>query len=106
MSRIKPVDRNSADTATVELLASVKKSMGAVPNLVATMANSPAVGRANLGFAQALSGSNLPRRLREKIALAVGEANACRYGVAAHTVLGPRSRTHGGDDRGPACLVA
>jgi uncharacterized peroxidase-related enzyme len=91
MSRIKPVDRNSADTATVELLASVKKSMGAVPNLVATMANSPAVARAYLGFAQALSSGNLPRRLREKIALAVGEANACRYCVAAHTVLGRRA---------------
>jgi len=91
MPRIKPVDQNTADPATVELLNSVKKSMGAVPNLIATMANSPAVARAYLGFVQALSGGSLPRRLREQIALAVGEANACTYCVAAHTALGRRA---------------
>jgi uncharacterized peroxidase-related enzyme len=90
MPRIKPVDRNTADPATVELLNSVKKSMGAVPNLVATMANSPAVARAYLGFAQALAGC-LPLRLREQIALVVGEANACGYCVAAHTARGRRA---------------
>jgi uncharacterized peroxidase-related enzyme len=91
MPRIKPVDQNSADPVTVELLASVRKSKGAVPNLVATMAHSPAVAGAYLGFAQALSGGRLPRRLREQIALLVGEANACDYCVAAHTALGRRA---------------
>jgi uncharacterized peroxidase-related enzyme len=91
MPRIKPVDQNTADPATVELLNSVRKSMGAVPNLIATMAHSPAVARAYLGFAQALAGGSLPRRLREQIALAVGEANACDYCVAAHTALGGRA---------------
>jgi uncharacterized peroxidase-related enzyme len=91
MSRIKPVDEHTADPATVELLNSVRKSMGTVPNLIATMANSPAVARAYLGFAQALAGGGLPRRLREQIALVVGEANACGYCVAAHTALGRRA---------------
>ena len=91
MPRIKPVDQNTAGPATVELLNSVRKSMGAVPNLIATMANSPAVARAYLDFAQALAGGSLPRRLREKIALVVGEANACSYCVAAHTALGRRA---------------
>jgi uncharacterized peroxidase-related enzyme len=91
MPRIKPVDRNTADPATVELLSSVRRSMGAVPNLIATMAHSPAVARAYLGFAQALAGGSLPRRLREQIALAVGEANACGYCLAAHTALGRRA---------------
>jgi alkylhydroperoxidase family enzyme len=77
MTRIKPVDEDTADPATAELLNSVRKSMGAVPNLIATMARSPAVARAYLGFARALAGGSLPRRLREKIALVVGEANAC-----------------------------
>jgi uncharacterized peroxidase-related enzyme len=91
MPRIKPVDQNTADPATAELLNSVKKSMGTVPNLIATMANSPAVAKAYLGFAQALSGGTLPRRLREEIALVVGEANACGYCVAAHTALAKRA---------------
>jgi hypothetical protein len=38
MPRIKPVDQNTADPATAELLNSVKKSMGTVSNLIATMA--------------------------------------------------------------------
>jgi uncharacterized peroxidase-related enzyme len=49
------------------------------------------VARAYLGFSQALAGGRLPRRLREQIALTVGEANACTYCVAAHTALGRRA---------------
>jgi uncharacterized peroxidase-related enzyme len=116
MPRIKPVDQNTADPATVELLNSVKKSMGTVPNLIATMASSPAVARAYLGFAQALSGGTLPRRLREEIALVVGEANACGYCVAAHTALARKAglteqqtkdarRATSGDEKERAALV-
>jgi uncharacterized peroxidase-related enzyme len=116
MPRIKPVDRNTADPATAELLNSVETSMGTVPNLIATMANSPAVARAYLGFAQAISGGTLPRRLREEIALAVGEANGCGYCVAAHTALAKRAgltdqqtkearRATSGDEKDQAALV-
>jgi uncharacterized peroxidase-related enzyme len=59
-----------------------------VPNLISTMANSPSVARAYLVFSQALSGGELPARLREQIALVVGEANSCAYCLAAHTQLG------------------
>jgi uncharacterized peroxidase-related enzyme len=116
MPRIKPVDQNTTDPATTELLNSVKKSMGTVTNLIATMANSPAVAKAYLGFAQALSGGTLPRQLREEIALAVGEANACGYCVAAHTALARRTglteqqttdarRATSGDEKEQAALV-
>jgi uncharacterized peroxidase-related enzyme len=91
MPRIQPVEQKTADPAIEALLGSVRKSMGTVPNLIATMANSPAVARAYLGFAQALAGGSLPRRLREQIALVVGEANACGYCLAAHTALGRRA---------------
>jgi uncharacterized peroxidase-related enzyme len=116
MPRIQPVDRNTADPATVELLDSVRKSMGAVPNLIATMASSPAVARAYLGFAEALAGGSIPRRLREQLALVVGEANACGYCVAAHTALARRAgltdqqtkdarRATSGDEKEQAALV-
>jgi uncharacterized peroxidase-related enzyme len=88
MPRIRPVDQNTADSATTELLGSVKKKLGTVPNLVATMAHSPAVARAYLNFSQTLSTGSLPARLREQIALVVGETNGCDYCVAAHTALG------------------
>lgn len=88
MPRINPVDRNTSNSATADLLASVDKKMGMVPNIIATMANSPAVANAYLGFSQALSGASLSARLREQIALLVGEANGCNYCVAAHTAIG------------------
>jgi len=88
MPRIQPFDKDPADTATAELLGAVQKKMGTVPNIIATMANSPAVAKAYLGFSQSLSTGSLPARLREQIALVVGETNGCDYCVAAHTALG------------------
>jgi AhpD family alkylhydroperoxidase len=88
MARIRPIQASKADTRTAQLLQSVEKKMGTVPNLVATMANSPAVAQAYLSFAQALAGGSLPGRLREQIALTVGQANECDYCIAAHSYLG------------------
>ena len=88
MPRILPVEIETADAETQELLGAVEKKMGMVPNIISTMARSPAVANAYLGFSQALGGGKLPVRLREQIALAVGEENSCGYCVAAHTVLG------------------
>ena len=88
MPRIQPIDKNSTDTSTAELLGAVQKKMGTIPNIIATMANSPAVAKAYLGFSQSLSTGSLPARLREQIALVVGETNGCNYCVAAHTALG------------------
>lgn len=88
MPRIHPVNRNTADSKTTNLLGSVEKKMGLVPNIIATMANSPAVAQAYLGFSQSLSTGQLSARLREQIALVVGETNNCEYCLAAHTALG------------------
>ncbi|HSR63884.1 MAG TPA: carboxymuconolactone decarboxylase family protein [Gammaproteobacteria bacterium] len=88
MPRIRPINEKTADPVATEILEMVRKKMGSIPNLITTMVNSPAVARAYLGFSQALSTGNLPPRLREQIALLVGEANNCEYCVAAHTVLG------------------
>ena len=75
-----------AGVRTLGPVASHKKRV-----IIATMARSPSVARADLGFAQALSGGTLPRRLREPIALVVGEANACGSCLAAHTASGKRA---------------
>lgn len=91
MPRIQPIHANTADASQAELLGSVRKKLGSVPNLIATMANSPAVAQAYLSFSQALSSGALPPRLREQLALVVGEANHCEYCVAAHTYLGQRA---------------
>ncbi len=88
MPRISPVNRNTADSQTADLLGAVEEKMGIVPNIIATMANSAAVAQAYLGFSQSLSAGLLSVRLREQIALVVGETNQCGYCLAAHTALG------------------
>lgn len=88
MSRIKPIRMQTASAATRELLDNVQKQMGMVPNIVATMAHSTAAAQGYLGFSQSLARGTLPARLREQLALVVGETNGCDYCVAAHTALG------------------
>ena len=90
MSRINPVERN-ANSKTRELFGAVEKKMGMVPNLISTMAQSPAVAQAYLGFSQSLAGGSLPAPLREQISLAVSEANQCNYCVSAHCFLGSKA---------------
>lgn len=90
MIRIHPVTKDTACEKQQEILSSVEKAMGGVPNLISTMAQSPAVANAYLGFSQALAKGALPAKLRESIALVVGEENACQYCLSAHTVLGGR----------------
>ena len=93
MARIEPVQRNTADTNTAELLQSVEKNMGKVINILGTMAHSPAVLKAFLGFSQSLSEGSLPLPLRERIALAIGEATWVRLLCCCSHGPGSKSRT-------------
>ncbi len=88
---IPPVDSTRATPDQAALLATVRQAMGGVPNLLATLAQSPAAGQAYLAFSQTLSKGVLSPAVREQIALAVAQANACGYCLAAHTALGARA---------------
>ncbi len=90
MPRIEPVSRSSASPEAARLLDAVKSQMGGVPNLVATMANSPATLQGFLGLSGALGGGRFDAQHREQIALAVAGANGCDYCASAHTALGRR----------------
>jgi uncharacterized peroxidase-related enzyme len=87
MSRIALVDP-AAPGPAAPLLAAVKAKLGAVPNIFRAMARSPQALEAYLGFSGALAGGALPAATRERVALAVAEANGCDYCVAAHTAIG------------------
>ena len=89
MARINPVERN-ANSKTQELLGAVKKSLGMVPNMISTMAQSPAVVQAYLKFNQTRQGI-VSEALRQRISLAVSEANQCHYCLSAHTLLGSKA---------------
>jgi uncharacterized peroxidase-related enzyme len=59
-----------------------------VPNIVRTLAHAPDVLEGYLGFERSLSRGALSAGLREQIAVAVAEANQCRYCLAAHCAIG------------------
>lgn len=88
MSRIQPIDYTRAIGKTKELLDRVTAQLGITPNMMKTMAQSPAVVEAYLSFSGALGGGKLPRQLREQLALLSAEINHCGYCASAHTLVG------------------
>ncbi|RME68876.1 MAG: carboxymuconolactone decarboxylase family protein [Alphaproteobacteria bacterium] len=88
MQHIQRIDTANASPKAAELLSAVRKQMGGVPNILATMAQSPAALGGYLGFAGALAAGKLAPSLREQIALAVAGANRCDYCASVHTALG------------------
>ena len=87
-TRITPVNPAEAQPKAKELLAAVQAKLGMTPNMMRTMAQSPAVLEGYLSLNGALAGGVLPAKLREELALFVGQSNECDYCVAAHSLLG------------------
>lgn len=88
MQRLQPISPEKAEGRAKQLLDGVKAKLGMVPNIMRTLASSPAALGAYLAFAEALRGGSLGPKLGEQIALAVGQANGCDYCVAAHSAVG------------------
>ncbi len=90
MPRIQPIELDQAHPKAKALLEGVHKSLGITPNIMATMAQSPATLEAYLGFGKALSGASISPQLREQIALTVAGENSCGYCASAHTAIGTK----------------
>lgn len=88
MPRLQPIPLESAEGKQRELLDAAKKKLGKHINIIASMANSPVVLEAYLGFSGAMSHSKLPAKAREAVAMRIGEKNHCQYCVSAHTAVG------------------
>jgi uncharacterized peroxidase-related enzyme len=88
MMRIKALEPAEASPKAQDLLAAVKAKIGMTPNMIKTMAQSAAVLDGYLGFSGALGAGVVSPRLREQIALAVGQANSCQYCLSAHSAIG------------------
>ena len=88
MSRLPAIQLDKATGKAKELLDGVQAKLKITPNMTRVMANSPAVLQAYLSFNSAVAGGALDAKLREQIALEVGEQNACQYCVSAHTAIG------------------
>jgi uncharacterized peroxidase-related enzyme len=87
MSRLAIPTLDDVPAASKPILDAVHKQLGVVPTMFRLIATSPA---ALQGFAAnngALSGT-LDVKTRERIALAVAQANGCDYCLSAHSYLG------------------
>ncbi len=88
MARLPIIDPKTATGKAHDLLEAVHAKLKITPNMTKVMANSPAVLQAYLGFSGALGEGVLDVKLREQIALAVGQSNECQYCVSAHSAIG------------------
>jgi uncharacterized peroxidase-related enzyme len=88
MSRLQALAPQSATGKVKDLFAAVSAKLGMVPNMMRTMANSPAVLEGYLNLSGSLARGTLPARTREQLALALSQANECDYCLAAHSTIG------------------
>jgi uncharacterized peroxidase-related enzyme len=97
MQRITAVIPSQSTGKAKKLLDGVQAKLGITPNMMATMATSPAVLEGYLQFSSALAAGSLSAQFREQIALAVAQANGCEYCLSAHTFLGSHAGLSGGE---------
>ena len=88
MQRIPQVSLDQAAAAAKPILENIQKKYKRVPNIFASVANSPAALKTLAGMFAALDEGALAGKAHEAIALRVGEMHGCRYCTAAHTAKG------------------
>ena len=86
MQRIPTVDIASAPEGSKPVMEQIKSTFGKVPNIFASVANSPAALKTLMGMFAVLDEGALAGKVHEAIALRIGELNGCDYCRAAHTV--------------------
>jgi uncharacterized peroxidase-related enzyme len=80
--------QDSAPEASKPLLAQVESAFGFVPNLTATLAESPAALAGYLQLSATIQEySALSPQEQQIVMLAVSEANGCDYCMAAHSLI-------------------
>jgi uncharacterized peroxidase-related enzyme len=87
MTRLHTLPQAEATAQTAELFASLKRSIGKVPNLYATIGtNAPAVLAHTLQTSALLKQSELTAAELEAINLTISQLTGCDYCLAAHTL--------------------
>lgn len=83
-SRINAINASEAQGEVKELLNSVQKKFGAIPNIFRVAANSEVTLSSLLNFMGTLSTGNLDRSIAERIAILSAQENGCDYCLSAH----------------------
>lgn len=79
--------QESAPAAAQETLASAKKAYGFLPNLLAVMAEAPALLKAYRTVGDLFEQTSLSPTERQVVLLTASYENGCEYCVAAHSVI-------------------
>lgn len=87
MSRVKPINVEEAKGEVKELYQDLEKKMGKVINIFLNMGNSAATLKGFLSMSEAANQTTIPPKVREQIALIVGQTNHCQYCLSSHTTL-------------------
>lgn len=87
MKTIQVPNRDQVDAASQGIFDNLKKALGTVPNLYATIGYSSNALGAYLTYSQATDNGVFNKKEAEAIKLAVSEVNECAYCLAAHTAL-------------------
>ena len=85
MTLITPLEKNAAEPAVKQKLEFIEEKRGRIPNAAGVMAHSKVTLDMFINMEGALSAGELSLTQREMIALAVSQANECKYCVSAHT---------------------
>lgn len=88
MQRISALPLDTDDATVAGLFEAIRGKMGGVPNILRTMAQSPAALEAYLGFSGAIGSGRFTDAQRELAALAAAGENGCDYCASAHSALG------------------
>lgn len=91
MQRIRPVEPSEARGRTKQLLELAGTTLGNAPNMIEALATSPAALEGYLTLNDALNAGKLTAVFREKIALAVAQANACEYCLSSRSATAKRA---------------
>lgn len=87
MPRISALTDQQLSDGARPMVDAVKSKLGMAPNVIRTLAHSPAALNAYLSQSEALSKTALSAGEREEVALAVAQANGCGYCLSAHTLM-------------------
>jgi uncharacterized peroxidase-related enzyme len=87
MSRVRPVNVEEAKGEVRDIYQALEKKMGKVVNIFLNMGNSAATLKGFVNLNEVAEQTSLSPKLREELALVVGQTNHCQYCLSAHTAI-------------------
>lgn len=87
MARIPAINKDNAQGELHDIYEQLEKKMGKVINIFQVMGNSPAALKGFLALSQAAEQTTLSPKIKEAIALVVGQSNECNYCLSAHSAM-------------------